>query len=59
MRSLIQGNCTCGRQITGNDEDEVVAKFEEHFAADHRELWGKYSKDELLRMVQETNRGAT
>ncbi|MDN5913746.1 MAG: DUF1059 domain-containing protein [Pseudonocardia sp.] len=39
-------NCPCGVQITGENEDDLVTKTQEHLAANHPDH--EYSRDEIL-----------
>ncbi len=46
-------NCECGATVRGETDDEVVANAEEHIRADHPELAGQMSREQLLGMAQE------
>lgn len=48
-------NCECGRVIRGESQDEIVAKVEEHVAADHPQLVGKLSRDDIAAMTEEAD----
>lgn len=39
-------NCPCGTAIKGEDEDDLVAKTQEHLAAEHPDH--QYTRDEIL-----------
>ena len=43
--------CPCGEIITAESEDELVDKANSHLAAEHPDLAGKYSRDEILFMA--------
>jgi hypothetical protein len=47
-------NCPCGTVVQGEDDDAIVANVEAHLAADHKELVGKYSREQILSMAQTT-----
>ena len=38
--------CPCGERIQGSDEDDLVAKVQEHLSEKHPQL--DYSRDEIL-----------
>ena len=46
-------NCECGQVIRGSSDDELVAKAQEHVDANHPELVGKLTRDDLLGMAEE------
>ena len=45
-------NCPCGKVIEGETDDQLVANVEEHIEADHPDLVGKYSREQILGMAQ-------
>ncbi len=45
-------HCPCGKDIVGETDDELVANVEAHIAADHAEMVGKYSREQILGMAQ-------
>jgi hypothetical protein len=51
MAKLI--NCECGQVVRGGTDDELVAAAEAHIQADHPELVGKVSREDLLGMAEE------
>jgi hypothetical protein len=48
-------NCECGRVVRAATEDEIVAAVESHVAADHPDLVGKLSRDDILAMSEEVD----
>jgi len=46
-------NCECGRVVTAETDDELVASVEVHVQSDHPELVGKLSRDDILAMAEE------
>jgi len=46
-------HCPCGKDIHGDDEDGIVENVEEHITADHPDLVGKYSREQILEMAHE------
>jgi predicted small metal-binding protein len=49
-----QIKCECGFLARGQSEDEVVAEIRAHMAADHPDLVGKVSRDDLVGWIEET-----
>jgi hypothetical protein len=45
--------CPCGELIVGADEDDLVAKVNEHLDAEHPNQAGHYSRDQILYMAEE------
>lgn len=45
--------CECGYVTHGESDDELVAAAQRHIEADHPDLVGKVSRDELLAMAEE------
>ena len=45
--------CVCGKVIEARDDDELVAKAEAHGAADHPDLVGKVSREDVLARAEE------
>ena len=45
-------NCECGQVVRGDTDDELVRNAEEHINANHPELAGKLSRDDLLGMAE-------
>jgi hypothetical protein len=46
-------NCECGRVVTGDTDEELIASVEEHVNSDHPELVGKLSRADILAMAEE------
>jgi hypothetical protein len=46
-------HCPCGTDVEGESDDQLVANVEEHIAADHPDLVGKYSREQILGMADE------
>jgi predicted small metal-binding protein len=42
-------DCPCGTRIVGTDEDDLVAKVQEHLAKEHPGR--EYSRDQILFMA--------
>jgi predicted small metal-binding protein len=49
-----QIKCECGFLARGQSEDDVVAEIRAHMAADHPDLVGKVSRDDLVGWIEET-----
>lgn len=45
--------CPCGTTLNGDTDDEFVASVNEHFAAAHPEMSGKYTAEQILSRAQE------
>lgn len=50
MAKLI--NCECGQVVRGDTDDELVAAAQAHIDANHPELVGKLSRDDILGMAE-------
>ncbi|MCW2522783.1 MAG: hypothetical protein JWO63_1118 [Frankiales bacterium] len=46
-------NCPCGKQITGDTDEEFVVNVNEHLASAHPEMAGKYNTEQILSRAQE------
>jgi hypothetical protein len=46
-------HCPCGQDVEGETEDELVESVEAHIAADHPDLVGAYSREQILGMAHE------
>ena len=47
-------NCECGQTVRADTDDELVAKVDQHVRADHPELVGKLSRDDVLAMAEQS-----
>jgi hypothetical protein len=50
-------SCVCGLVVEGQDDDELWENAQQHMSADHPELAGKVSRDDIVAQAEET--GAT
>ncbi len=46
-------NCVCGKVVEGKDDVELWEKAQAHLAADHPDLVGKVSRDDILAQAEE------
>ncbi len=46
-------DCPCGKSVEGKSDDELVSNVEAHVAADHPDMVGKYSREQILGMAKE------
>ena len=46
-------NCVCGVVLEGDDDDELWEKAQAHMRADHPELVGKVSREDILAQAEE------
>jgi hypothetical protein len=53
MNGIRRITCICGKVIEGKDDDELVAKAKAHVAADHPDLVGKVSREDILARAEE------
>jgi len=53
MNGLRRITCVCGKIIEGKDDDELWAKAQAHVAADHPDLVGKVSREDVLARAEE------
>jgi predicted small metal-binding protein len=47
-------NCVCGYVVQGEDDDELWEQAQQHMRADHPDLAGKVSRDDVLAQAEET-----
>ncbi len=45
--------CVCGKVLEGEDDDQLWAQAQAHIAADHPELVGKVSREDILARAEE------
>ena len=45
--------CVCGKVVEAEDDDELWAKAQVHLAADHPDLVGKVSREDILAQAEE------
>jgi hypothetical protein len=45
--------CVCDKVLEAEDDEELWAKVQEHVAADHPELVGKISREDMLARAEE------
>jgi hypothetical protein len=45
--------CVCGKIIEGKNDDELWEKAQAHVAADHPDLVGKVSREDILARAEE------
>ena len=45
--------CICGKVIEGKDDDDLLAKAQAHVAADHPDLVGEVSREDILARAEE------
>jgi hypothetical protein len=46
-------HCPCGKDVEGATDDDLVENVEAHISADHPDLVGKYSREQILEMAHE------
>jgi predicted small metal-binding protein len=45
-------NCECGQTVRGQSDDDLVAAVEAHVQADHPDLVGQMSREDILAMAE-------
>ena len=53
MTGIRRITCVCGKLIEGKDDEELWAKAQAHVAADHPDLVGKVSREDVLARAEE------
>jgi len=53
MNGIRRITCVCGKVIEGRDDDELWAKAQAHVAADHPDLVGKVTREDILARAEE------
>jgi hypothetical protein len=46
-------HCPCGKDVSGESDDDLVAAVEQHIESDHPDLVGKYSREQILEMAHQ------
>ena len=46
-------HCPCGTDVQGETDDALVENVEAHISADHPDMAGKYSREQILEMAHE------
>jgi hypothetical protein len=53
MTGIRRITCVCGKVIEGEDDDELWERAQAHVAADHPDLVGKVSREDILARAEE------
>jgi hypothetical protein len=53
MTGIMRITCVCGKVIEAKDDDELCEKAQAHVAADHPDLVGKVSREDILARAEE------
>ena len=54
MNGIRRITCICGKVIEAKDDDELLEKAKAHVAADHPDLVGKVSREDILARAEES-----
>ena len=46
-------NCVCGSVVEGDDDEELWEKARQHLRADHPDLAGKVSREDIVAQAEE------
>jgi hypothetical protein len=47
-------NCPCGTDVEGETDDQLVENVEQHIESDHPDMVGKYAREQILEMANES-----
>jgi predicted small metal-binding protein len=47
-------SCVCGLVVEGEDDDELWENAQQHMSADHPDLVGKVSRNDIVAQAEET-----
>ena len=47
-------NCVCGLVVQGEDDDELWENAQQHISADHPDLVGKVSREDIVAQAELT-----
>lgn len=50
---IMRITCVCGKVLEGRDDDELWAQAQAHLAADHPDLVGRVSREDILARAEE------
>ena len=53
MSGIKRITCVCGKVLEGKDDDQLWAMAQAHIAADHPDLIGKVSREDILGRAEE------
>ena len=53
MTTVKRITCVCGKVLEGEDDDQLWAVAQAHIAADHPDLVGKVSREDILLRAEE------
>jgi hypothetical protein len=46
-------HCPCGTNVEGETDEDVVANVQQHIAAEHPEMVGQYSPEQILSIAHD------
>ncbi len=46
-------HCPCGTDVSGETDEQLVTNVQEHIGAEHPEMAGKYSTEQILEMAHD------
>jgi hypothetical protein len=53
LTTLKRITCVCGKVLEGKDDEQLWATAQAHIAADHPDLMGKVSREDILARAEE------
>jgi predicted small metal-binding protein len=54
LTAVKQINCVCGLVVQGDDDDELWENAQQHIRADHPDLVGKVSREDIVAQAELT-----
>jgi hypothetical protein len=46
-------HCPCGKDVSGETDEQLVTNVQEHIASDHPDMVGKYSSEQIVEMAHD------
>lgn len=46
-------HCPCGKDVEGETDDQLVENVKQHIQADHPDMVGKYSREQIIEMAHD------
>jgi hypothetical protein len=54
LTAVMRINCVCGLVVQGDDDDELWENAQQHISADHPDLVGKVSREDIVAQAELT-----
>jgi len=46
-------HCPCGKDVSGESDDQLVENVEKHIESEHPDMVGQYSREQIVGMAHE------